>query len=170
MTHGRGFDTYEFGRLNAISIDFGFGLPWVVRKVIRAVLMASLLSGYCCVAVDAAASAEPIGDPVPQVTASAGWFAVVDDASIVHGRPLRADSWSRNDADESLSVQFSLASPGCSGVHAEVHETADTVVVELHEGERPSAVGRMCTMIVVPATLTVGLQAPLGDRTVLSAF
>jgi len=107
---------------------------------------------------------------VPEVSTTDARFTVVDDESTVRSRALHVDSWSRHDVGESLSVQFSLASPGCSGVHAGVHETADSVVVTLHEGMLPSAVGRMCTMIVAPATLNVTLEAPLGDRTVLSAF
>jgi hypothetical protein len=107
---------------------------------------------------------------VPQVATTDARAVVIDDPFLVHGRPLPIDTWSRDKSNGVLSVQFSLASPGCSAVHAAVDETADAVTVELRVGTRPDAIGRMCTMIVVPATLEVALRAPLGTRTALSTY
>ena len=89
-----------------------------------------------------------------------------DNPALVDTRPLPVDSWTRT--DDALAVNFTLGSPDCFGVHADVHATADTVAVELRTGTRPEAVGRMCTMIAVFGTLDVPLQAPLGERRVLS--
>jgi hypothetical protein len=54
-------------------------------------------------------------------------------------------------------------------VHADVEENTNTVTVSVLEGTHPDAVGRMCTMVVVPSTLEITLQSPLGDRTVFSS-
>ena len=48
-------------------------------------------------------------------------------------------------------------------------ETGDTVTVDLQGGMLPGAVNRTCIMIALFGTLEVPLQAPLGDRQVLSA-
>jgi hypothetical protein len=144
-----------------------------VRRIRDVIVIAELLGFGLCFgfgALDTVASATPVGHPVPQVATTDARVVVIDDPSLMQGRPLPVDSWSRGESNGALSVQFSLASPGCSAVHAEVDETADAVTVELRVGTRPDAIGRMCTMIVVPATLEVTLQAPLGARTVLSAY
>ena len=48
-------------------------------------------------------------------------------------------------------------------------ETEQTVTVDLQSGTLPEAAGRACIMIALFGTLEVPLQAPLGDRQVLSA-
>ena len=53
-------------------------------------------------------------------------------------------------------------------VGATVVETAQRVTVELRSGTLPEAVGRACIMIAVSGTLEVPLQAPLGERQVIS--
>jgi hypothetical protein len=95
--------------------------------------------------------------------------AFVDNPSIVNSRPLQIDSWSRTDgdSDEALDLHFTVGSPACVGVHATVHETDDSVAVELSSGTRPEAVGRMCPMIAVFGVLKVRLLSRLGDRQVL---
>jgi hypothetical protein len=95
---------------------------------------------------------------------------LTDNPSIVNSRPLRFDSWSRLTTDDALALHFTIGSPECSGVHATVRETTETVAVELRSGSLPEAVGRMCTMIAVFGMLDVPLQSPLGDRTVLSVY
>ena len=93
-----------------------------------------------------------------------------DNPALVDSRPLPFDSWTRVNNGDALALNFTLGSPDCFGVHATVHETAETVAVELRSGSRPEAVGRMCTMIAVFGTLDVPLPSPLGDRQVLSVF
>jgi hypothetical protein len=67
-------------------------------------------------------------------------------------------------------LYFTVGSPECSGVHANVSETSETVAVEFRSGTLPEAVGRMCTMIAVFGSVDVPLQNPLGDRQVLSVY
>jgi hypothetical protein len=93
-----------------------------------------------------------------------------DNPSILNSRPLPFDSWSRLGNGDALALYFTVGSPDCSGVHATVRETTETVAVELRGGSLPQALGRMCTMIAVLGTLDVPLQSPLGDRTVLSVY
>jgi hypothetical protein len=145
-----------------VNIGLGAG------RRIRVVIVIAAVLGFGFAALDPVASATPVGHPVPQVATTDARVVMIDDPFLVYSRPLTVDTWSRDESNGALSVQFSLASPGCSAVHAEVDETADAVTVELRVGTRPDATGRMCAMIVVPATLEVTLQAPLGARTVLS--
>jgi hypothetical protein len=141
-----------------------------MARVIGTVLLVSLLFLRAIAAVDVVASADPTGDHrVPQTETSDGSSLVVADPSITVRHPIHVDSWSRTLVDESVAVHFALASPDCSGADADVEETTESVTVSLSAGTRPQAVGRMCTMIVVNATLDVPLKAPLGDRVVLSA-
>jgi hypothetical protein len=74
------------------------------------------------------------------------------------------------DNGESLRLHFTIGSPDCTGVHATVTETPQSVTVALRSGTLPDAVGRLCTMIAVSATLDVPLDNPLDDRTVLSVY
>ncbi|BBZ26230.1 hypothetical protein MMAD_05250 [Mycolicibacterium madagascariense] len=137
-----------------------------MRQGFGIALVASLLA----VGVGAGSPVAAADDAVPEAATTEGRQTVVDDPSIVGARPLHVDAWSPAGSADAVSVQFTLASPGCSGVHAVARETDTSVTVELRQGTRPGAVGRMCSMIVVPATLDVALQSPLGDRTVFSAF
>ncbi|MGK8522076.1 hypothetical protein ACRS6B_11220 [Nocardia asteroides] len=90
------------------------------------------------------------------------------DPTIVGAHPIPFRSWTRL-GDNKIAVNFETGSPECYGVDATVTESASAVTVELRAGTRAEAVGRMCTMIAVFGTLEVPLQAPLGERTVLSA-
>jgi hypothetical protein len=65
-------------------------------------------------------------------------------------------------------VQFTTGTPECFGVHVEVQETEDIVAVKLLSGTLPEAVGRACIMIGVFGTVTAALQAPVGNRAVVS--
>jgi hypothetical protein len=122
------------------------------------------------------AIAEPGGDApatptittVPEVAAPAGVTPFVDNPAIADSHPQHIDSWSRLPDSDALAVQFTSGSPECYGVHAEVQETADIVAVKLRSGTVPDATGRACTMIALFATLPVALQAPLGNRAVVS--
>jgi hypothetical protein len=148
------------------------GLPCArrARVLIHVLVVVAASVGFDFVATDMTASAAPVAHAVPRAATADARVAVGDDPLLLNGRPLPVDTWSGDEANDALSVQFSLASPGCSAVHAEVDETADAVTVELRVGTRPDALRRMCTMIVVPATLVVPLQTPLGTRTVLSTY
>jgi hypothetical protein len=92
-----------------------------------------------------------------------------DNPSIVDSHPLPFESW-RVVGEDVVALQFTAGTPECFGVHAIVHETAETVAVELRSGTLPEAVGRACIMIAVLGTLDVQLQAPLGDREVISLY
>lgn len=92
-----------------------------------------------------------------------------DNPAIVDTHPATIDSWSRTAGADAVAVNFTSGTPACSGVHATAVETTDTVTVDLQGGTLPEAVGRMCIMLAVFGTLEVPLQAPLGDRRVLSA-
>jgi hypothetical protein len=140
-----------------------------VRLLACGIVVTSVLLGVECGGVGVA-SATPAARPLPRDGSNAGRFTANDDPTIVDGHPVPADSWSGDDSNNVVFVHFSLASPDCTGVHAEVSETEKSVTVDLREGTHPDAVNRMCTMIVVPATLEVTLQSPLAGRTVLSAL
>jgi hypothetical protein len=90
----------------------------------------------------------------------------VDNPWIVDQHSTRIESWSRD--GQGLSVNFTAGTPDCFGVHLTTEETDETVLVELHGGTLPEAVGRMCIALAVPATIAVPLQGPLGDRVVLA--
>ena len=90
-----------------------------------------------------------------------------DNPSIVDSHPLHIESWGAV-AEDVLALQFTTGTPECFGVHAIVHETPQTVAVELRGGTLPEAVGRACIMIAVFGSLNVQLQQPLGDREVIS--
>lgn len=86
-----------------------------------------------------------------------------DNPLIVDSHPLPVESW-RVVAEDVVTLQFTTGTPECFGVHAIVHETPETVTVELRGGTLPEAVGRACIMIAVFGSLDVQLQEPLGDR------
>lgn len=90
-----------------------------------------------------------------------------DNPSIVDSHPLHVESW-RAIGEDVVALQFTTGTPECFGVHAIVHETPESVAVELRGGTLPDAVGRACIMIAVFGNLDVQLQAPLGDRQVIS--
>jgi hypothetical protein len=90
-----------------------------------------------------------------------------DNPSIVESHRLHVESW-RLVGEDVLALQFTTGTPECFGVHAIVHETQEAVAVELRGGTLPEAVGRACIMIAVFGNLNVQLQAPLGERDVVS--
>lgn len=123
---------------------------------------ATLLLGTFGVPV---AAAEPTAPPeVPP-----GGVVFTDNPAILDPHPTRIESWSRVATENAVGVHFTSGPPECTGVHATAHETADTVTVDLRSGTPPEAVGRACILIALFGTLEVPLQAPLGDRRVLSA-
>ena len=98
-----------------------------------------------------------------------GGVVFIDNPAIVDPHPMRIDSWSRATDDDAVNVNFTSGTDTCYGVHATVVETEQTVTVDLQGGTLPGAVDRACIMIALFGTLEVPLQAPLGDRQVLSA-
>ncbi|WUI72470.1 hypothetical protein OHQ90_38965 [Nocardia sp. NBC_00403] len=105
--------------------------------------------------------------PTEQASGKSG-NPFVADPTIVGAHPIPFTSWTRV-ADDRIAVNFQTGAPECYGVDATAKETDSTVTIELRSGTRADAVGRMCTMIAVFGTLEVPLQAPLGNRQVLSA-
>jgi hypothetical protein len=97
-------------------------------------------------------------DPVTEFT---------DNPSIVDSHPLHFESW-RVVGEDVVALQFTTGTPECFDVHAIVHETPETVAVELRGGTLPEAVGRACIMITVFGSVDVHLREPLGDREVIS--
>jgi hypothetical protein len=129
----------------------------------RAVAVAA--GAVLAVWVAPAASAETV--VLPERPGNPG-VAFVDNPAIVDPHPVPAEAWSRVAGDRGVAVHFTTGTPECYGVHAAVAETAETVTVELRGGTLPGAVGRACIMIAVSGTLDVPLQAPLGNRRVVS--
>lgn len=98
----------------------------------------------------------------------ANGVAFTDNPSILDPRPVAVESWSRLPTEHGLAVHFTTGVPRCNGVHATVQETTENVIVELHGGTPPEAIGRVCIMLAVTGTLELPLQRPLRDRQVLS--
>lgn len=99
----------------------------------------------------------------------AGGVAFVDDPSLVNPHPVRVEGWSRLPKPDAVAVHFTSGTPECFGAHATAVETPDSVTVDLNTGTRADGANRACIMIALFGTLEVPLQAPLGDRIVLSA-
>jgi hypothetical protein len=128
--------------------------------VLVAVISLSVFGG-------AEASAQTAIEPPERPSAGA---LLTDNPAIVDTHPMPVASWSRFADDRALAVHFTTGTPQCFGVDATTQETADSVTVELRGGTLPEAVGRACILIAVEGTLQVPLQAPLGNRRVLSVY
>lgn len=102
---------------------------------------------------------DPAADPGHLFTA---------DPSIVGAHPVPFTSWTKVAADR-IAIHFETGVPECYGVDATATEDDSTVSVELRSGTRADAVDKMCVMMAVFGTLEIQLDAPLGDRQVLSA-
>ena len=127
---------------------------------------AAVVTGLILAAVNAPpAAAEPTAPPEVQL----GGVVFTDNPAIVGPHPLHVESWSRAANDNAVNVNFTSGTDTCYGVHATAQETEQTVTVDLQSGTLPEAAGRACIMIALFGTLEVPLQAPLGDRQVLSA-
>ncbi|NUS42834.1 MAG: hypothetical protein HOQ24_03965 [Mycobacteriaceae bacterium] len=139
------------------------------------VAIAALLALAACGHDDSAAPTsttapmtEPAAPPTaPTETETVRIGAVVQrDPGIVDPRPIPFASWSRA-APDRIAVHFEMGSPQCYGVDATVTETAAAVTVALRTGAKPAAVGRVCPMIAVLATLELPLKSALNPRTVI---
>jgi hypothetical protein len=141
-----------------------------------ALTVSALLGAGAAMVLTPLAAADPASDSpgtpiittVPEQPLPAGNTAFSDNPAIVDGRLQSIESWSRVPEPDALAVQFTTGTPECFGVHAEVQETADIVAVKLQSGTVPEAVDRACIAIAVLGTLTVQLDAPVGDRAVVS--
>ncbi len=129
------------------------------------------LASATAIALAPSATAEP-ATPTVTVLAEApdpdGATVFVDDPAVLNPHPQSVSSWSRAPRPDAVTVHFTSGLPDCYGVHGEVQETADVVAVKLTSGTNPSAAGRACAMIAVPATVTLPLAAPLGARAVIA--
>lgn len=115
----------------------------------------------------AASSTPAPGTPTEDPAADPGRIFTPDPA-LVGAHPIPFTSWTR--AGESrVAIHFESGVPECYGVDATVTETDSTVTIELRSGTRADATDKMCVMMAVFGTLEVALDAPLGDRQVLSA-
>ncbi|MGH3638912.1 MAG: hypothetical protein ACRDUX_07765 [Mycobacterium sp.] len=142
-------------------------------SVSRSTATIAVVAGLLTVG-DAAAAAEPADVPTAPVVTQlterpevGGATPFTDNPAIVDSRLQAMDSWSRLPDESAIAVHFTSGTPACYGVHTEVQETADIVAVKLRAGTLPGG-QRVCTMIAVPGTLAVGLQAPVGNRAVVS--
>ncbi|MFD1810923.1 hypothetical protein [Rhodococcus gannanensis] len=94
---------------------------------------------------------------------------MTSNQDLVDTHPIAFASYSvTGDAGDRVAVHFDSGAPECFGAAATVTETEASVTIALRTGTLPAAVGKACTMQVVPATLEVELDAPLGDRQVVS--
>jgi hypothetical protein len=131
-------------------------------------MRAIVVSVACAAAVWVAPAAAAQPTTPPEVPPTVG-AVFADNPAIVDPHPMPVESWSRTATDDAIAVHFTTGTPTCFGVHATVHETPETVTVDLRGGTLPEAVDRACILIAVSGTLDVPLNGPLGDRTVLSA-
>jgi hypothetical protein len=112
------------------------------------------------------AAAEPTPVAPPELPLDPARILFIGNPAIVDPHPMTVESWSRK--GDGLVVNFTTGTPECSGVHATVQETADSVTVDLRGGQPPSSFGRACILIAVAGVVDVPLHSPLGDRHVLS--
>ncbi|WP_395309403.1 hypothetical protein V4U86_00715 [Mycobacterium sp. AMU20-3851] len=111
-----------------------------------------------------AAWADPVVEP-PEVQPEPWRTAFIDNPMILNPHPTGVESWSRTEGG--LAVNFTAGPADCFGVHVIATETAEEVLLDLHGGVPPDAIGRMCIALAVPGTVPVVLQEPLGDRRVV---
>ena len=90
------------------------------------------------------------------------------DPTIVDAHPVPFTSWSPLGPDR-IAVNLETGTPECYGVDVSTTETDSTVTVEVRSGRRADAADRVCVMIAVLGSVEIALDAPLGDRQVLSA-
>lgn len=151
-----------------------------MRTLVAAALLALALTG--CSENDSSA---PAAAPAPTTPATAtqsptvaapssvampdGSTPVTAEPDLVDAHPITFESYTvTGDAGDRIAVHFDSGAPECFGADATVTETDAAVTIALRTGTVPAAVGKACTMQIVPATLEVPLAAPLGDRQVVS--
>jgi hypothetical protein len=141
-----------------------------MRKIVAAALLCTALAG--CSSGGSSQSGAPASTPAaPAVTEdpnATDGLTLRSDPSIVNARAIGFQSWTKVASDR-IAVHFETGSPVCYGVDATTSETAATVTVLLKSGTKPDAVGKMCPMLAMIATLEIPLRSPLNGRTVVSA-
>jgi hypothetical protein len=138
----------------------------------RVALVAAAVAGslFTVGFVPGVASAAPtITEPVERPLSSAE-VLLADRSDIVNVEPVGFEAWSPLEDASGVRVYFLSGTPACYGVRAVTAETADSVTVELQSGLLPEAATRMCTAKGVLAATDIALDAPLGDREVLSRY
>jgi hypothetical protein len=133
------------------------------------VVLSAIVAGLCLNIVPVVAHAAPTTTEPVERPLSSDELLFADRADLTAVAPLRLNSWSRLERAQGIRVYFVSGTPACYGVHATTTENADAVTVELRSGELPEAAGKMCSAKAVLGALDIPLDAPLGDRAVLSS-
>lgn len=139
-----------------------------MRKVLFAAAVAgSVLSIGVAPGIASAAptSAEPVERPL-----SSTEVLVSARPDIVQTEPVAVDAWSPLPNPDAIRVYFLSGTPACYGVRAVTTETVDSVTVELQSGLLPEAADKRCTAKAVLSATDITLDAPVGDREVLTRF
>jgi pectin methylesterase-like acyl-CoA thioesterase len=136
-----------------------------MRVALFAAAASSLLSIGITPGVASAApsTTEPVERPL-----SSTEVLFTGRSDIIDTEPLTFDAWSPLDSTTGIRVYFLSGTPACYGVRAVTTETADAVTVELQSGLLPEAANRMCTAKAVLGATDIALDAPVGDRQVLT--
>lgn len=109
------------------------------------------------------------GEPVVPAGVTQVPSAQVDASAVPEYYDHRGVVWS---FDDGRALQaFAMATSGCDGAEASLTgETSAEVRIELRplpQAQGGPADGKMCTTVMTPRPVTVALDAPLGDRTVV---
>lgn len=136
----------------------------------RVALFAAVASSLFSVSfAPGVASAAPTVKPVERPLSSTE-VMFTSRPDVVDTEPLAFEAWSPLEKSSGLRVYFVSGTPACYGVRTVTTETADSVTVELTSGLLPEATNRMCTAKAVLAAADITLDAPVGDREVLSRY
>ncbi|GAA2570300.1 hypothetical protein [Mycolicibacterium diernhoferi] len=137
-----------------------------MRRAVTTAHAGLILVGCLLAAGPPSAWADPVAEP-PEVQAEPWRTVFVDNPMILNPHQTDVESWSRT--EDGLAVNFTAGPADCFGVHVIVTETAEEVLLDLHGGVPPEAIGRMCIALAVPGTVAVTLHEPLGERRVVDA-
>lgn len=121
-----------------------------------------------CSSAEDSAPHQDSGTTRPEDNAASFGHRFTPDPTLIDPNPLPFTSWTRL-GEDTIAVNFQTGNPACYAVDAIVTETPDTVTIALYSGTRADAVGKMCTMDMVFATLELPLDSPLANRKVLDA-
>ncbi|MGE2714735.1 hypothetical protein ACQI4L_11800 [Mycolicibacterium litorale] len=136
----------------------------------RVALIAAVAGALFSIGSPGVASAAPTTTEPVERPLSSTEVRFSDRSDIVHTEPLSFDAWSPLEDGTGIRVYFLSGTPACYGVNAVATETADAVTVELHSGMLPEATDRMCTAKAVLGATDIPLDAPVGERLVLTRY